>query len=393
MFFHNFKYSLKTLLRNKAMIFWTFAFPIILGTLFNLAFSNIVENEKMKVIDIAIVKNDEFESNSAYKMAFEQLSDEKSENRLFNTKYVDKDEANKLLQDEKIVGYMELKDSKPVLTFTMNGTNQTIFKYVVEEIAQKSSIIETMVSQEMQDQMAKGNTNVDVNEIIQNAYKNAESDEVNLKNISNKNMNYVMIEFYTLIAMSCLYGSIIAMYCINQNLPNMSKKGQRIGIAPTKKLKVVASSMLASYVVQLLGLVILFAYTILVLKIDYGNNLPLIVLLALTGSFAGLSMGVFTSSVFKVNENAKMGILLGFTMLGCFLSGMMGITMKYVIDKNVPIINKLNPANMITDGFYSLYYYNTLDRYYLNIASLLIFALILIVISLLSLRRQKYDSI
>lgn len=393
MFFHNFKYSLKTLLRNKAMIFWTFAFPIILGTLFNLAFSNIVENEKMKVIDIAIVKNDEFESNSAYKMAFEQLSDEKSENRLFNTKYVDKDEANKLLQDEKIVGYMELKDSKPVLTFTMNGTNQTIFKYVVEEIAQKSSIIETMVSQEMQNQMAMGNPNIDVNEVIQNAYKNAESEGVNLKNISNKNMNYVMIEFYTLIAMSCLYGSIIAMYCINQNLPNMSKKGQRIGIAPTKKLKVVASSMLASYVVQLLGLVILFAYTILVLKIDYGNNLPLIVLLALTGSFAGLSMGVFTSSVFKVNENAKMGILLGFTMLGCFLSGMMGITMKYVIDKNVPIINKLNPANMITDGFYSLYYYNTLDRYYLNIASLLIFALILIVISLLSLRRQKYDSI
>lgn len=393
MFFHNFKYSLKTLLRNKAMIFWTFAFPIILGTLFNLAFSNIVENEKMKVIDIAIVKNDEFESNSAYKMAFEQLSDEKSENRLFNTKYVDKDEANKLLQDEKIVGYMELKDSKPVLTFTMNGTNQTIFKYVVEEIAQKSSIIETMVSQEMQNQMVMGNPNVDVNEVIQNAYKNAESEGVNLKNISNKNMNYVMIEFYTLIAMSCLYGSIIAMYCINQNLPNMSKKGQRIGIAPTKKLKVVASSMLASYVVQLLGLAILFAYTILVLKIDYGNNLPLILLLALTGSFAGLSMGVFTSSVFKVNENAKMGILLGFTMLGCFLSGMMGITMKYVIDKNVPIINKLNPANMITDGFYSLYYYNTLDRYYLNIASLLIFALILIVISLLSLRRQKYDSI
>ena len=50
-------------------------------------------------------------------------------------------------------------------------------------------------------------------------------------------------------------------------------------------------------------------------------------------------------------------------MFGCFLAGMMGVTMKYVIDKNVPIINKLNPANMITDGFYSLYYYDTLDRY------------------------------
>lgn len=78
---------------------------------------------------------------------------------------------------------------------------------------------------------------------------------------------------------------------------------------------------------------------------------------------------------------------------GCFLSGMMGITMKYIVDKNIPIVNKINPASMITDGFYSLYYYDTLDRYFFNIASLLIFALIMIAISYFSLRRQKYDSI
>ncbi len=67
--------------------------------------------------------------------------------------------------------------------------------------------------------------------------------------------------------------------------------------------------------------------------------------------------------------------------------------MKYIIDKNVPIINKLNPASMITDGLYSLYYYNTLDRYWFNIVSLLIFAFVMIGISMFSLRRQKYDSI
>ena len=30
----NFKYSLKTLFKNKALIFWTFAFPIILRNIF-----------------------------------------------------------------------------------------------------------------------------------------------------------------------------------------------------------------------------------------------------------------------------------------------------------------------------------------------------------------------
>ena len=80
-------------------------------------------------------------------------------------------------------------------------------------------------------------------------------------------------------------------------------------------------------------------------------------------------------------------------MLGCFLSGMMGITMKYVIDKNLPILNKINPASMITDGFYALYYYETPDRFYFNIISLLIFSALMIVISMQGLRRQKYDSI
>ena len=80
-------------------------------------------------------------------------------------------------------------------------------------------------------------------------------------------------------------------------------------------------------------------------------------------------------------------------MLGCFLSGMMGITMKYIVDKNVPIVNKINPASMITDGFYSLYYYDTLDRYFFNIASLLIFAVIMIAISYFSLRKQRYEEL
>lgn len=96
---------------------------------------------------------------------------------------------------------------------------------------------------------------------------------------------------------------------------------------------------------------------------------------------------------FKTNENAKTGILITLTMFWCYLSGMMGITMKYIIDKNVPIVNKLNPASMITDGFYSLYYYDTLDRYFFNIASLIIFAFIMISISIFSLRSQKFEKL
>ena len=390
MFIHNLKYSLKTLFKDKILIFWTFAFPIILGTFFNMAFSNIENSEKLEIIDIAIVENENFINNNAFKETFNVLSDEKNEERLFNTKYVTKDKAKELLENEEITGYIILEDEPKVIVRT-SGIDETILKYVTEEIVQTENImkniIESKVNQGIQNPEAfYSNLYNEIAEIM-------EQNTANIENVSNNNLSYTMIEFYTLIAMTCLYGGILGVTAINNNLANMSSKGKRVSMTPTSKIKVVISTVMGSYFVQLIGLALLFVFTIFVLKVDYGNNLLLIILLSLAGSFAGLSLGVAIGTVLKTNEDMKVGIIISVTMLGCFLSGMMGITMKYMVDKNVPIINKINPVAMITDGFYSLYYYDTFDRYFFNVASLLIFSLIMIGISFISLRRQKYDSI
>lgn len=392
MFIHNFKYTFKTLLKNKALIFWSFAFPIILGTLFNMAFSNISNTEKLDVIDIAIVNNEEFKINTMYVDTFKSLSDKDNNDQLFNTKYVSIKKAKKLLEDDKIDGYMVIKDNKPNLVFNKNGINQTILKYVVEEIQSNKIIINNLTNIEIENQINNGNYNIDYNEISKNVINKINSD-VNIIDKSNKNTDFMMIEFYTLIAMTCLYGGMISMTAINQNLANISNNGKRIEVAPTKKSTIILSSLCSSYLIQLLGLLLLFIYTIFVLNVNYGNNLLLIILLSVVGSLTGLSLGLSIGVLTKKGEGAKIGILLAITMIGSFLSGMMGVTLKYVIDKNIPILNKINPASMITDGFYSLYYYSNLNRYYFNIVSLLIVSSILIILSVIKLRRNKYDSI
>ncbi len=394
MFWHNFKYSLKTLFKNKPLIFWTFAFPLIMATLFNMAFSNIENQEKMDIIDIAIINNSEWNDNEIYKNSFDVLSSDDNEERIFNIDYVNAQKASELLEAGSIAGYIELIDEEPVLTFNTNGLDQTIIKLVTEEIRQTESVIKNLSEEEIQKEITSGNYNIDYESIHNKVVELTKEDNVRLKDISNSNLSYTMIEFYTLIAMTCLYGGILSMTAINESLPNMSNKGKRISISPTKKRTIIFSSLFASFIVQLVGLSLLFIYTIFALKINYGNNIGFIILLSIMGSLAGLSLGTFIGSIFKANENTKTGILIATTMFGCFLSGMMGITMKYIVDKNIPIINKLNPASMITDGFYSLYYYgDNLDRYWFNIISLLIFSAILIIISYIFLRRQKYDSI
>lgn len=393
MFLHNFKYSLKTLFKNKMLIFWTFAFPIILGTFFNMAFADVINKEKLSIIDIAIIDNEDYQNNKIFKTAFESLSDENSEDQMFNTKLLDEEKAKEMLNKEEIVGYLKMQGNDPKLVFQKNGVNQTIFKYVVEEIVQRSSIVENISKDEIKKQIEQGNFAVDAESIVKRVINETSNTEIEFENTANKNLNYMMIEFYTLIAMTCLYGGILGMVAINQTLPNMSNKGKRVAVAPTKKGTIILSSLLAGYVAQLLGLVILFVYTIFALKVDYGEHTGLVILLAMIGSLTGLSMGVAVGTLSKKSEGAKSGILIAITMTGCFFAGMMGVTLKYVIDKGMPILNKINPANMITDGFYSLYYYNTLDRFWFNVASLGVLCVVLITISFLSLRRQKYDSI
>ena len=386
MFFHNFKYNFKALIRNRSLIFWSFAFPIILATLFNLAFFNIVNEEKLSISNIAIINNEEFNNNIIYQETFKNLS-KNNKNQLFNIKYVDKDKASNLLENDKIDGYLLLENNIPHLYFKTNGINQTILEFVTNDINSHNIITNNIIEY----YTINGNE-IDYNK-ISNEIVNKPNSEFNINDKSSKKMNFMMIEFYTLIAFVCLYGGLISMLSINYGLANMGNIGKRVEISPVKKKIIIFSSLLSSYIIQLLCLLLLFIYTIFIIKVDYGSNLFYIILLSLVGSLTGLSLGLCIGVIIKKSEGKKIGILLAITMIGSFLSGMMGVTLKYIIDKNIPIINKINPVNMITDGFYSLYYYNTLNRYYFNLVSLLIFAIIFIIISIFNLRRKQYDSI
>ena len=391
MFFLNFKYTLKALIRNKGLVFWTLAFPIIMAIFFNMAFSNIESTESFDAIPVAIVSNEYYENNDMLKSTIESLSDEHGSNYVFNSKYVSEDEAKILLNNDEVSGYVIFSEDGQKVVVNTNGVNQTIIKFVVEEVVQSEDTVD-IIEEKVKDIFNNSESNGWLKTLL-SLFSLMGDNSANILDVSDSNMSYMMIEFYTLIAMTCLYGGIMGAVAINWCLANMSNVGKRLSMTPVSKIKLVLSSALAGYVVQLVGIILLLAFTAGVLKVNYGDRINEIILLSLVGSFAGITMGVAVTSAIKVSEGAKTGILIGFTMLGCFFAGMMGVSMKYIVDKNMPIINKLNPANMITDGFYSLYYYGTLDRYYSNIASLLIFSGLMLVISILALRKQKYESI
>lgn len=386
MFLHNFKYACKTLIQNKVLLFWTFLFPILLATFFHMAFSNIEKSEKAKIINIAIVKEKNLDADIVFQNAFAHLSNPKNKDRLFQIAYTDLQTAQKKLDKKEITGYLTKKEDHIKITVKESGIEETILKDVVKQISSQNTIINTIIEKEIK----KGNQNYQ--DVINKVQTELTETKVPLQNIANQNLSYTMIEYYTLLAMTCLYGAILSMYITNQKLPNISAVGKKVAISPTHKRKMLIAGLLASYIIQIIGILLLLAYTIFALKVDYGPHLPHVLFLCLTGSLAGLSLGIAVATLSNANENTKTGILITITMIGCFLSGMMGITMKYIIDKNIPVINRINPANMITDGLYSLYYYGVQKRYILNITSLLCFSICMLLLSYQKIRRQKYDS-
>lgn len=380
MFFHSYKYRVKCIIRDKNMMFWTLLFPILLATLFNLSLSNLSSAEDFSAVNIAIVKNKEGD-NKEFIDVVNSVSVGESNDPLFNIKYTSEVKAKDLLDNNKIDGYLYL-DKGIDIVVKDSGINQTIIKSFVDEYKQTESTIKRIIKE---NPMAIQSIGVD------NLFK--KTDYIKEVAISKTSINESINYFYTLIAMACLYGGFLGLKEISQIQANQSPQGARVSVATTHKLKVFMSSMAAATTVQLFDIAVLMAYLSFVLKVSFSNQIGYILLACVVGTITGVSFGTCLGVALKKSEGVKVGILVGVTMTMSFLSGMMYDKMKYIVNSKMPILSYINPVNLIADSFYSLYYYDTATKYFINIGLLCILSIVCSGITYLVLRGQKYASL
>ena len=389
MFLHEFIASLKLLLRKKPLVFWTIAFPLVMGCLFHLAFANIESGEVFDKVSLGVVNDAGFQKEMILKESLKSLSE--GDDAIFDITYCTLEEANAALDEGTISGYVQCQEDSVDLFIRKNGIEETITSSVLEEIQADGVIITELSTEKIKAQILKGNFALDFSGLIEEITHDFLETPTHVREVTNPHMSYTMIEFYSLIAMSCLYSSMLSMTLINYKMANLSAVGKRSTVSPASRLAGLTGTLAASFLVQVIGLALLFSLLIFAFLVDFGDHLGHVVLLSLTGSAAGLALGIAVSVLFKVGENMKITILISLTMAGCFFAGMMGIETKYVIDTTVPALNLVNPVAMITDGLYALYYYDTFERFFFDLISIGIFTVIMLAVSLVGLRRQSYD--
>ncbi|HHW30596.1 MAG TPA: ABC transporter permease [Clostridiaceae bacterium] len=377
-------YKLKCLLRDRVTLFWTLMFPIILATLFNMALSNINSSEAFKAIDIAVVDDINYQKDQSFRLALEQVS--KGNDRLFNLNIVTKSEAEKMLNDNKIAGYI-IVESPIKLVVNKSGFDQNIIKSFIDYYIQTLSTVNTLIKNNTADTAKQ-------QDIIKDLGTQGEYTQF-IKEISASSAepDIVLTYFYSLIAMACFYGGFWGMQEVARIQADISPLAARINIAPVHKLKTFIYSMGVSLLVHFTEMLILLAYLYFVLKVDFGQKTNLVLLTTFLGSIAGVSFGTVISAIVKKSENVKVAVLIGISMTCSFLAGMMQHSIKYTIARKAPLLSYLNPVNLLTDAFYSLYYYDTLFRYILNMGILTIITFLFCLGTYLIIRRRKYASL
>lgn len=378
----NFKYALLRLMRNKANLFWILVFPIVLGCFFKIAFSNITASESFHTIPVAVVEGDNADATAFHTM-IEQLSGD-SEDAMLSATFCDDKKARTLLEKGKVDGIFYTTDTVELAVnsdLSDASINQSILQSLLTQYYLNRDLIVQILTTN------PGNIESLVDSIGQSVDTRKEV------SLTRNNIDTYDQYFYNLIAMACLYTAMGGINLAINNSANLSSLAARKTIAPAKRAALIGTELLAIILFESLLNMVSFLFIVTVLGIHMTTHLGLALLTILISTTFSITFGMFLGCVGPKSEGGKTGLMFAVIMPLCFLSGLMMGTMRMVVEKYAPFVNRINPAALISDSFYALNNYDTLTRYTGNILTLLLMTALFLIISILVTRRKTYASL
>ena len=382
MFLHLFAANIKMLFRTREVVFWAFLYPLLMATLFHFAFGNLDKADAFSPVPIAVTSQQDIRATPFYTaLQAVSVTETKATSGMFLLTETTKENADELLQKGKISGYFVYNNEKDVsLVVSGGGFGQTIAKSFLDMYLQTSATAHTLIAENP----------ANAQSILADIGNRAEY--LTERQDPNRPMSTTVVYFYALLAMTCLMGSTVAVDEVIKIQANMSARAARVNTAPVPKIRIFLCNISAVLLFEIVVSLVVFCYLMFVLNVDFGPRAGCVALTCALGAISGVFMGTAISVSIK-SEGLKYGVAIGGTIFASFLSGMMWPGIKYIVQTYLTPLAYINPASLISDALYSLYYYNSLGRYALNMYILLGLSAALCAATCLVLRRQSYASI
>lgn len=200
------------------------------------------------------------------------------------------------------------------------------------------------------------------------------------------------IYFYAALAYLCIFFMSVGTDMVRLNEAYYSSEALRATVSPVPKGKRFLASFISWGIPSLL-----VVYAVIVMyylnDVPLGNEWGRLVILMTLGVLVGLLMGTAIAGLLKNQQGLLQAVSIGLPLVMGALSGLMSQPLKVTINEHAPWINKINPVSLINDGIYYLNNYPTFEQYNQNVMILAIIAVVLLALTMLSIRRTDYASL
>ena len=378
---HLLKYRFIQTVRDYPIMFWALAFPLILGTFFYFSFGSAgldgTGDYEWDPIKVAIIEEDLSSKNAE---SFQAFLEELDPDTLDIQDISSESDAIKALKEETILGIYYVDDT-PSLSVGKNGINESILSSLLKNYNQNAAMIQKIAMTHPEKMGA-------AIEAMKDYHPETRNESLGGKTLD-PNVQYL----FALIAYACLSGAFLGVRSSLDSQANLSALGARRSITPTHKLKLILIDMTVLFIIHFINILVLNLYLIKVLGISLGDNIGALLVVDFMGSMIGVSLGIAFGCLSKLSTDMKLGLTVAITLIPGFLAGLMFGNMKNIIELHCPIINRLNPAAVLSDAFYCMSVYNDAHRFARSIGILAIMSALFLFIAYLGIRRERYDSI
>lgn len=389
-----FKGALTALVRKRELVVWSLAFPIILTTLFMFMFANLDSSTAFEAVPTAVVADEAYEQDEGFSSMIDELSAPGDDQLLDVRKFATAEEARTALDAGEVTGVLSVDDEgaphlvvSPVAD-SMGATQigRTILNTVADTCVRNADLLAGIAHdnpmaladpQAVEEALGAGDATVEVS-------------------LTHEEPSQSVRFYYALLGMACLFCAQIGMLAICEAQPNLSALGARRAMGAMSRGKTLAATLAASWTIAMVCLLVALVYMRFTAGIDFaGRELACVGAIAVCALFA-TAFGTLLGSLPKVGLGVKTGLLTGITCLLSLFAGLYGEPVMQLADelaRSYPLLASLNPAKVVTDTFYSLYYYDSLEPFIGKIGVLLAMTAVAFAVSALFIRRQRYASL
>lgn len=370
------KYSFLAKIRDFSLVFWPFVFPLVLTTAMYFSIGQMEESD-FETIPVAIVTQSTGEED-VFQEYLETMGDDQK--ALINVRPMAEEEAVSALENGDIEGIF-YSGEEPSLTVGGSGLAQSILQMILESYTEGKQTLEDVSELHPEGMEAA---------IRQMSDYGSVTEEVSL---GGRTTNTTAQFFYAMIGMACLYGCFIGYQSAMDLQANLSALAARRCVSPVHRMRWILSETAVSFGIHFVNMLVLLAYMKYILRLEFAGSYAEMIPVVIIGSMIGVTMGMFITSIGKMGESVKIGIMISVSLALSFLAGLMNADIKNVIDRNVPLLNRINPAALISDALYCLNVYNAPARYMQDIVILSVMCAFLLAGTFLIVRRERYGSI